>query len=253
MKDHNPQCQIYSYSICFSNISQHLRCPQNCGRGAIFLCQQWSERLQNKTKHEEVLAPPFLGDDTYWRRVLRNPFLVASAQHCTTLIRDMKNLNISILHPRFASLPTGPQTMRSTSMQEEHTDLMFFRDARSQKIMTFKHSQQDLSRSWSHGVVFASSSSSDLLNIRCLEGSQIVHRLWANMKPGKVWQGQLQESGWNSMTNLFSPAGYQDEAFEDCHHQGSFEGDFWASFCIHSLRLLFYIVLHKSSCILQAV
>lgn len=99
-EDHNPQCQIYSYSICFSNISQHLRCPQNCGRGAIFLCQQWSERLQSKTKHEEVLAPPFLGDDTYWRRVLRNPFLVASAQHCATLIRDMKNLNISVLHPR---------------------------------------------------------------------------------------------------------------------------------------------------------
>ena len=212
-----------------------------------------------KAKQNKVLAPPFLGDDTYWRRVLRNPFLVASAQHCATLIRDMKNLNISILHPRFASLPTCPQTMRSTSMQEEHTDLMFFRDARSQKIMTFKHSQQDLSRSWSHGVVFASSSSSDLLNIRCLEGSQIVHRLWAKMKPGKVWQGQLQESGWNSMTNLFSPAGYQDEAFETAITkdqrclQSWFEGDFWASFCIHSSRLLFYIVLHKSSCILQAV
>lgn len=65
------------FTVCFSNISQHLRCPQNCGRGAIFLCQ-WSERLQSKTK--QVLAPPFLGDDTYWWRVLRNPFLVASAR-----------------------------------------------------------------------------------------------------------------------------------------------------------------------------
>lgn len=98
-EDHNPQCQIYS--MFFQHFSApemptklweggHLPMPAVVRKAA----------KQNTTKHEEVLAPPFLGDDTYWRRVLRNPFLVASAQHCTTLIRDMKNLNISILHPR---------------------------------------------------------------------------------------------------------------------------------------------------------
>lgn len=54
-EDHNPQCQIYSMFF------QHFSAPEmptKLWEGAIFLCQQWSERLQSKTKQSACTTLP---------------------------------------------------------------------------------------------------------------------------------------------------------------------------------------------------
>ncbi len=106
--------------------------------------KQASKTKQNKAKHEEMLAPPLhhpssvmiLIDEGCWEIHSWWP----ECSQSPILIRDMKNLNPNIsilLHPRCWSLPTCPQTMRSTSMQQAHNDLIFFCDAGSQKVTTF--------------------------------------------------------------------------------------------------------------------